>query len=406
MLKEREGGAHIEQGRRLVRHGDFAGALRENERVLALAPKSRPAGAALFGIGLIEADPANPGKDYGKALTTFRQVVTDFPDSDFARESSVWIPFLERELSPEHQGRLYLQRIGQLSRQGHFAEAQQEDENLLDSPSGPLADAALFSLGQLLADPANPQRDYRKALGFFTRLVAEFPQSPYANEGRVWCGILQEQFTAEREASAHLRRVQLLIRLNEFDKALREGEQLLAQYPKSQQGAAALFGMALVYADRSNPRLEYRRASGLLAQLEKDFPQSPLAEDARIWQGVLKNVLSAEREGQAHLQRMQALIRKGDFEGIQRENQKVLGSSAKGQPEDAALFSLGLLYVDQANPKKDYKKAASYFARLRREYPASQFAEEAKIWTGLLETMEKSLRVDLEIEQKKHELTR
>ncbi len=70
------------------------------------------------------------------------------------------------------------------------------------------------------------------------------------------------------------------------------------------------------------------------------------------------------------------------------------------------LFELGLLYAHNKNPKKDYRKAQGYFTRLVREYPRSVLVEEAKIWIDVLDTMEKSKRVDMKIEEMKKVLTK
>jgi len=113
-----------------------------------------------------------------------------------------------------------------------------------------------------------------------------------------------------------------------------------------------------------------------------------------------------EPESRAHLQRAQRLIRQGDFEGALRENQKVLSLSPKSPPGDAALFSMGLIHIHYANPKKDYKRALSFFTQLQKEFPRSPLTEEAKVWVGVLEAMEKATQIDIEIEEKKKELTR
>ena len=59
------------------------------------------------------------------------------------------------------------------------------------------------------------------------------------------------------------------------------------------------------------------------------------------------------------------------------------------------------MYAHYANPKKDYQKARGCFTRMAKEYPRSPLVEEAKIWTSVLESMEKSKRVDIEIEEMK-----
>ena len=110
-----------------------------------------------------------------------------------------------------------------------------------------------------------------------------------------------------------------------------------------------------------------------------------------------------EQERPAHLLRVQERINNGDFDAAVRSYQNDLARPAgDGERQaDEALFNLGLLYVHYANPKKDYQKALGFFTRLVKEYPRSPLVEEAKIWTSVLESMEKSKRVDIEIEEMK-----
>jgi hypothetical protein len=107
-----------------------------------------------------------------------------------------------------------------------------------------------------------------------------------------------------------------------------------------------------------------------------------------------------------HLLRSQRLIAKGDFEGALAADQKVLSVYGNRPPGDEALFSMGLIYAHYGNPHKDYKKASSFFGRLTTEFPQSSLYEEAKIWTGVLQVIEKSKQVDIEIEKMKQEVFR
>ena len=89
------------------------------------------------------------------------------------------------------------------------------------------------------------------------------------------------------------------------------------------------------------------------------------------------------------------LLAKGNYEGALEENQKVLSEYPDRAPGDEALFNIGLIYAHYGNPKKDYEKAASFFWRLIREFPKSPRFEEAKIWTGVLNTIaETNMRME------------
>ena len=99
-------------------------------------------------------------------------------------------------------------------------------------------------------------------------------------------------------------------------------------------------------------------------------------------------------------------IDRGDFDGAVREYQDALARPGTEHRTSALLFELGLLHAHNDNPKKNYRKSLGCFTRLVREYPRSALAEEAKIWIDVLDSMEKSKRVDLQIEEMKKVMTK
>jgi TolA-binding protein len=117
-------------------------------------------------------------------------------------------------------------------------------------------------------------------------------------------------------------------------------------------------------------------------------------------------VRAPARERYRHLERVQSLISQGDFDGALRESQEALARSPKSPPGDEALFDMALINAHSGNPKKDYKRSLGFFTRLVREFPDSPLVDEAKIWIGVLETIEKTKQVDIEIEEKKKEIAK
>jgi tetratricopeptide (TPR) repeat protein len=126
-----------------------------------------------------------------------------------------------------------------------------------------------------------------------------------------------------------------------------------------------------------------------------------------------KEKIGEEREQKKtneYLLRGKRLLAQGDYEGSLRENQKTLSLSANRPPGDEALFNMGLIYAHPGNPKKDFGKSIDFFKRLLKDYPQSPLAEQAKIWIGvfqenekLIQMLEKSKEVDIQIEEKKRE---
>ncbi len=101
------------------------------------------------------------------------------------------------------------------------------------------------------------------------------------------------------------------------------------------------------------------------------------------------------------LQDFESLMNRGNFDAAVRKSEKVLAASPRSPQADEALFALGLVYANADNPKKDYQKSREFFARLVKEYPGSPFSGEARIWTGVLETIERTKQVDIDIEERK-----
>ena len=83
------------RSKRLLPRGDYAGSLKESQRVLSLPGKNPPKDQALFQMGLIYAHVNNPQRDFSKALDFFKRVVKDYPKSPLAEEARVWAGVLQ-----------------------------------------------------------------------------------------------------------------------------------------------------------------------------------------------------------------------------------------------------------------------------------------------------------------------
>jgi outer membrane protein assembly factor BamD (BamD/ComL family) len=77
-----------------------------------------------------------------------------------------------------------------------------------------------------------------------------------------------------------------------------------------------------------------------------------------------------------------------------------LASADKNLPKDEALYNIGLIYAHYKNPKRDYKQSIKTFNKLIHDYPRSSFAEQARVWSELLQAIENLKNVDTEIEEK------
>lgn len=217
-----------------------------------------------------------------------------------------------------------------------------------------------------------------------------------------------------------LRRGQDLLGQGDFPGAVRANQEVLARFPRTPPGDVALFNLGLISAHYANQERDVEQALQYFKQLKQEFPESPRMEEAGILINLLETLETERRkepegavprkaappEQDPGLQRGQQLLARGDFAGALQANQEVLARSPQSPPGDAALFNLGLIHVHYANPRRDLGQARDCFARLGQEFPDSPRAEEARIWLGILETLEKTRQIDIDIEEKKRELRR
>lgn len=94
-----------------------------------------------------------------------------------------------------------LRQADSLAREGRPSDAGALYAKIQEEfPQDPAAPQALYRLGVLQADPMNPLKDYRAARATFTRLLAEYPRSPWDTDARAWQATITELLLREDEA--------------------------------------------------------------------------------------------------------------------------------------------------------------------------------------------------------------
>ena len=214
---------------------------------------------------------------------------------------------------------------------------EQSEQVLEENETEPPADVALYVLGEVYAHHDFAGRDYALSQYYFERLVENFPDSNLTSEAKTYINLFETIAEREKEVTA----------------ATREKEATAAEKKSSQ---------------KEKP-------------IEKEEKSASVAKSRQI-------------------------VDNNDFAEAVQRNLQILEESGKKKPADEALYNLGLIYAHVDNPAKDYQKSQTYFNVLTEQFPDSDLAEEARIWLGLFETIEKIQQIDIEIEQQKKDLTR
>ncbi len=220
---------------------------------------------------------------------------------------------------------------------------QQSKQVIEKNETEPPADVAFYSLGEVYAHHDFAGRDYTLSQYYFEKLIENFPDSHLTTEAKTYISLFENIATQE--------------------KATAVVEEKLLQ--KEEQVAAA--------EARVSPQKEI-----IVAQEKKTF----------------SGTLSRE------------VVENQNFEEAALENLKIVEEFGTKKPADEALYKLGLIYAHVDNPAKDYKKSKIYFHVLTTQFPNSVYAEEARVWLGLFDTLEKIQQIDVDIEQQKKQLSR
>lgn len=78
----------------------------------------------------------------------------------------------------------------------------------------------------------------------------------------------------------------------------------------------------------------------------------------------------------------------GDYDGASAKYREALALAGDQAPADAAVYNIGLIYAHPSNPKRDHRKAIESFSKVISDYAQSPWAEQARIWVGLLQQVE------------------
>jgi len=209
-----------------------------------------------------------------------------------------------------------------------------------------------------------------------------------------------------------------------FETVIKQSNKVIAENETEPPADNALYALGEVYAHPNYEGRDYTLSQQYFEKLIKNFPESDLTSEAKTYISLFETIAAGEKDASAKEKLLQKqiivekekksqpvilfrkVIENQNFAEAEEKNLQSLEEAGKNKPADKALYNLGLIYAHVDNPGKDYKKSKIYFHVLTSQFPDSEFAEEARIWLGLFETLEKIQQIDIDIEQQKKQLNR
>jgi len=102
--------------------------------------------------------------------------------------------------------------------------------------------------------------------------------------------------------SGDLRNAADLYARGDLEGALKVNQDIVALAEGKPPGDQSLFNIGLIYADSKYQKKDYRKSMAFFQRVVKEYPQSPLAVQARTWIGVL-GVIERSKEVDIELER-------------------------------------------------------------------------------------------------------
>jgi len=175
------------------------------------------------------------------------------------------------------------------------------------------------------------------------------------------CSLLQEANQHRRMRDALAAANEMLVR-GDFDGSLRIYQSVAAEARARPPADAAVYKIGLVYAHPKNPQRDLNKARASFLQVVKAHPESPWAEHAKVWIGLLQESEHARQD----IERSRQAIEKSQQE-IERNRQAMEKS------------------------KREIERSRLELEKIKQEIEQTR------------QVIEKSKQVDIEIDQKRRD---
>ncbi len=127
------------------------------------------------------------------------------------------------------------------------------------------------------------------------------------------------------QEQGHLKAADKFVAKGDYEKALKEYEAASRLFPKVTPGDIAVFNMGLIWVYPDNPKRDCKKSAMYFQQVIRDFPDSGLSKEARIWIYAIDELISCENRIKA-LEKSAACLKKKI-----KENQRMINAFEKSE---------------------------------------------------------------------------
>jgi len=113
---------------------------------------------------------------------------------------------------------------------------------------------------------------------------------------------IREENARENRLAERLQKAAELYGHGDLDGALKANQAIMPLCEKRPPCDQALFNMGLIYASNNSAKRDYRKSMAMFQRVVREYPQSPLAPQAKTWIGVL-GVIEKSKEVDMEMER-------------------------------------------------------------------------------------------------------
>jgi len=163
------------------------------------------------------------------------------------------------------------------------------------------------------------------------------------------------------QGHGHLEVAEKLINKGEYEKGLKEYEEVLRLCPMVSPGDSALFHLGLLLVHPDNPQVDYKRALKYFQQLDHEFPRSALRDKTRVWRYIIAEIINSRSKIKA----LEDLV--DGLENSLEENKRTINTFKK-QLKEIKEIDIGI----EEKKRKGLPDNKQVKGNGTREYPHSR----------------------------------
>lgn len=371
------------------------------ERLAQIKEATHPEAERLYK----EASRLRQGGDYEKAIEKFRQVMSEFPASEYAKLASRSLALIVEEMIEAEAAALW-GKAEKAKNEGRYKEARNLYQEIIDRyPVSSFSKKARQKLNEVLLAFENKEAEgiyklalahlkekrFHQAIGEFEKIILTFPKSKYIQAAKK--GINDAKAALfELHAERQYEIANEYYRLKDYDKALDEFQKVLQGYPETssaKKARAAIDEITKIFFEREAEEV-YNLARRYYSegQLDKSFKEFQHLID--------KYPESQYREAAADAM---AKISKEMVDEVAKELYDQGRMFQKNEDYDLAIGEYGALltkypfsywapYAQYARAESfytghgDYNRAKAEWLKMVDNYPTHELAPHALYHTG------------------------